>query len=73
MEPGLNVIPLHVAIDTPEIRAIMPERPGTKRSWRDRVLAYEIYRDPRTKERIASAGLRLVSWGDVSRFRSPLS
>jgi chitin disaccharide deacetylase len=70
MEPGLNVVPLHVAIDTPEIRAIMPERTGAKRFWRDRVWAYEIYRDPKTRQRIADAGLRLVSWGDVSPFRT---
>lgn len=62
VQPGLNVLTLHPVIDTPEIRAVIPE-------WENRYNEYQLFMDDDTAKALKDAGIHLVSWGEVYRNR----
>lgn len=66
LTPGISVRTLHPNIDSPEIRRIMPEHSGARRSWKGRVDTYRLYLEEDTRLRAEAAGIRLVSWADVA-------
>lgn len=60
MQPGFYQITIHPVIDTPEIRAIIPE-------WRDRYLEYQLFMDEDIRDYIDKLGIKRVSWTDITQ------
>ena len=55
LPPGLTHLLIHPAIDTPELRQIVP-------AWRERVADYEFFRGKSAVEYLERAGVRLVGY-----------
>ena len=55
LPPGLTHLLIHPAIDTPELRQIVP-------AWRERVADYEFFRGKAAMQYLERAGVRLVGY-----------
>jgi hypothetical protein len=56
LPPGLSCVILHPAVDTPELRAIVPK-------WRYRVADLAAARDPSLRAHVESLGIHTIKWG----------
>jgi len=58
MLPGITHLLIHPAVDTPELRRIVPR-------WRGRVADYEFFRRTAAREYLERAGVKLIGYRDV--------
>ncbi len=56
LPPGLTYLIIHPSVDTPELRAIIPER------WPERVAEYHTFRDERLRNTFRDAGIHVIGW-----------
>jgi len=59
LKPGLSILVIHVAHDTPEIRAIAPT------SYRQRLADLEVFTSPAIRHAITEQGIILATWHDL--------
>jgi predicted glycoside hydrolase/deacetylase ChbG (UPF0249 family) len=56
LPPGVTYLLVHPSVDTPELRAIIPER------WPERVAEYHTFRDERLRATFRDAGIHVIGW-----------
>ncbi len=56
LPPGLTYLIIHPSVDTPELRAIIPER------WPERVAEYRTFTDERLRDTLRDAGIHVIGW-----------
>ena len=56
LPPGLTYLMIHPSVDTPELRAIIPER------WPARVAEYHTFRDERLRATFRDTGIHVIGW-----------
>lgn len=61
--PGLSMLIIHPAIDTPEMRVICG-------SWQERYWDYRIFMEDETERLIEDLGIRVVTWREVAALIS---
>lgn len=61
-EPGVTETYIHPAVECDELKAITG-------SWQRRVWEYELFRDPKTQQHIASLGIRHINYRDLKKMR----
>jgi predicted glycoside hydrolase/deacetylase ChbG (UPF0249 family) len=59
---GIHEIFFHPAVDSPELRAIVPE-------WEKRVWEYHLLQDPALREAVRQAGIEVISWRELPALR----
>jgi predicted glycoside hydrolase/deacetylase ChbG (UPF0249 family) len=57
---GISFFAFHPSVDTPELRAIAPD-------WRCRVADYQAFMGPEIRAFLATAGIRVIGYGDLKR------
>jgi hypothetical protein len=55
LKPGLSMLLLHPAVDTPELRAIAPD-------WQSRVANYEVCMRRELREHVRNAGIEVIGY-----------
>ncbi len=55
LKPGLSMLLLHPAVDTPELRAIAPD-------WQSRVANYEVCMRRELREHVRNAGTEVIGY-----------
>ena len=55
LRPGLTLMILHPAVDTPELRAIAPD-------WRSRVADHQAFTSPELAEYVRNAGIKVIGY-----------
>lgn len=55
LKPGLSVLRIHPAVDTPELRAMAPD-------WRCRVADYEAFMSPELRDYIGTSGVHVIGY-----------
>ena len=55
LEPGLTMLLLHPAVDTPELRAITPD-------WQSRVANYEVCMRRELRQYVQNAGIQVIGY-----------
>lgn len=63
LQPGLNILVVHLGFDDTEMQAIMVDHPLWGAKWRQ--IDYDWTMDERTKAIIEEEGIILIDWGDV--------
>lgn len=56
LPPGLTYLMIHPSVDTPELRAIIPDR------WPARVAEYHTFRDEHLRATFHDAGIHVIGW-----------
>lgn len=55
LRPGLTLVILHPALDTPELRALAPD-------WRSRVANYEVFMSVEARDHLRQSGVQLIGY-----------
>lgn len=66
LEPGLNMIIIHAALDNAEMQAITVDHPDWGAAWRQ--ADYDFFVSDRCKQLINELDIQLVSWREVSKL-----
>lgn len=66
MKAGLNLILIHPAFDTDEMRAITKCHPNFGSTWRQ--IDYDFFTSQQCRSKIEERGIKLVNWGDVRKL-----
>lgn len=65
LQPGLNIIVLHIGYDDPELQAITVDHPLWGAHWRQ--IDHDWATAPETKELIKELGITLLDWREVQK------
>ncbi len=68
MEPGFNMILIHPAFDTHEMKSITEDHPNFGSEWRQQ--DFEYFTSQECKSKIKENGIQLVSWKDITSYRA---
>jgi chitin disaccharide deacetylase len=69
MQPGLNEIIVHLAIDNDETRAIMVNHPDFGSEWRQHELDFVL--SPEFKKALKKHNIELVTWRQIGKVQYP--
>jgi len=69
MQPGLNEIIVHLAIDNNETRAIMVNHPDFGAEWRQHDLDFVL--SPEFKKALKDQKIELVTWRQIGKVQYP--
>lgn len=70
MQPGLNEIIVHLAIDNNETRAIMVNHPDFGSEWRQHDLDFVL--SPKFKKALDDRNIKLVTWRQIGELQYPI-
>ena len=65
LNPGLNIILIHPAFDTDEMRAITKDYPSFGSSWRQ--IDVDFFTSDRCRSIIEENGIKLINWRDIQK------
>lgn len=66
LEPGINVLLIHPAFDTEEMKSITESHPNFGAEWRQ--IDYTYFTSQKCKETIEANKIQLVSWKDIKEI-----
>ncbi|WP_108423004.1 polysaccharide deacetylase family protein [Flagellimonas amoyensis] len=68
LQPGLNQILIHPAIDEPEMQAIAINHPYFGAEWRQ--MDFDFFTNEKTRDTLQKHQIELVTWGELMAYRN---